>query len=1467
MRRVAHAKSMATRRGSALAPAFWRRRRIRSGSASGFGLIAQPAVWFLAVFIATAPGRGLALTPRPQEVETRSPALAIASSPGQKPGLSISTQHVESPGEWVGGTRVDDLVELLTAELADDYEVGAAGIELVFDLGGDDPPAAGLVLTPAMAAEGYALEVQDAGAGLEVGRIVVAAADHRGLFYGAMSALELLLDDSANPTDPVAAAEIDVARIRDFPDFTARAGFFDAVLHLGASIDTGALAPEVVAALRDIARHKLNQVFHSTGLDLTDTTHGYRNPVAREVIQAFQLECARLFIEWIPMLDFAGSVATAEQEGVWLSDTPARFRAGPAQAVFNDSFEEDRLLDGWPEGWYTAFINPIGSRYGVGDWDRVPDDPPDSHMMRLTQLDIDPASGPLDPQHRSLSQVIPCPGAGTYVLEASVRITTPLEVVSSSSSTPTPKFAISAFPQDAQNGPLWQDFGTLAISVDNAMAHGSEFVEVHSNGSAYNSPAELLTPRQITITDCSVIASFLVRAYLTSAVATASENIYSGVVELDWIRLVEVLPAVENASLDVAQSGGAEAESWNAQPLDPATCGTAHGAWSYGSFLPFAGAAKAWTGYHLVVPDLAATPGCSTDALRLSQALETPHRGGAFKVRARVATSGLDGAEFRVELIASDASGVDLPAVVASLSNADGLDQEVTIVSDNLNVDLDDFSGLRVEASLPEGGSGEVFIDEIQVYVHEPKVIAGDMPLMKATSAWEGEVVLEGLAADGGWQSLVEDAGFETLPGPPAVFGSAGAWQLNNQAGEVFWSLDTADPHFGEATARLTLAEGEVPSTQRWTANLNQDMSLQARDLSPGHYVLSLWAKRDLATGSAPVAVFVPCGVSSHGAVASVAETTSADLWWRNYWGTIEITAEDLAPGGICDSDAAPRVYLAWFGEGHGSVQFDSISVQRSQEGLTNLRSLDFPPAFQDALGASIDASSFSTPPYKVAGDYDLTVPPPRFLVHEGSTNLADGDPVRVSFDKLLSVDGKPVPMSFCRDQDTGNLAQDLRQFRERVAPTLEALYVEDPLPLPVRSWFTHPSELRGLNKSGACRDPLTGEWEVENGELLSRYLNLVIDEAQSYDPAVGFFSWQDMFSPVNVGGIDDYQVRRFGPVGATSCSVDAGQCMSTPPEPVREAMGMLDWTYWSKAIFSMNAEFDYFSGSGSGTARALYASPANLYDGELNYREWAALARSNPMARGLADFKVAEGEVHLIANATWNGELDRDWSQLAYYPFEESPVADVALNDVVLASGSPSESGCGAFNSARAGNSTGGETLSASASVSMGGIADPGPSQAPSPTRRLRVRFDLFGDTPPLPSVASTWFDSVGGATAAAGQFVEMLPIRDGYGENDFSDFFRYEFDITRPDSLEAVWQSVQIEVQLAAADLCVDNLAIWASDEPCFDCPPPKLDLYDPRAVPEPGLTALLCSGAAFLLLAARRRQRSPEASRVRG
>jgi len=97
------------------------------------------------------------------------------------------------------------------------------------------------------------------------------------------------------------------------------------------------------------------------------------------------------------------------------------------------------------------------------------------------------------------------------------------------------------------------------------------------------------------------------------------------------------------------------------------------------------------------------------------------------------------------------------------------------------------------------------------------------------------------------------------------------------------------------------------------------------------------------------------------------------------------------------------------------------------------------------------------------------------------------------------------------------------------------------------------------------------------------------------------------------------------------------------------------------------------------------------------------------------------------------------------------------------------------------------------------------------------------------------------------AGQLWEILSIRDGYGPDDYSDFHRYEFDIARPDLAMGDWQSVEVRVQLSAAEICIDNLTVWASDDPCFDCSPPKLALYDP--VPEPGGWVMLMMGVALI------------------
>ena len=771
--------------------------------------------------------------------------------------------------------------------------------------------------------------------------------------------------------------------------------------------------------------------------------------------------------------------------------------------------------------------------------------------------------------------------------------------------------------------------------------------------------------------------------------------------------------------------------------------------------------------------------------------------------------------------------------MVATLSNASGIDQEVWITSENLEVDLGDFTSLRVEASLPEGGSGEVVIDEIELKLHERKVIAGDLDLMKEQPAFDGEIVLEGGTAGDGWTNLVGDGGFEEIPDPPSTFDSGNRWEFSNPAyGGDHWSLDESDPHRGGATARMTIGEGQLDSSQRWRSHLQQDLDFKAEDLRAGHYVVSFWYKRDQAVGSAPRLIFVPCDSSKqYGAI--LRETDSPDGYWFNTWGSFEITEEDVAAGGLCDNTShTPYVYIAWFGSGHGSVQFDSVSVHRSNDNFINLRSSDYAPRVEDSTGTLISPASLSIPLHNVDKNYNLVVAPPRILVRKGETSLVDGDMVNVSFDKLLISDGTATPVSYCRDQKSGDLRQDIRHFREHVKPTLEELYGADPLPLVVRSWVLRPSELRGINKSGACRDPATNEWEVENGTLLARYLNLVLDESMGYDPDIEFFSWQDMFSPFNNGSDENYQVSHFGPAGATSCAIDADYCMGVPPEPVRVEMGMLNWTYWSKGIYSMNADINYFGGGAPMPARESYGAPTNSYDGEFNFREWGAIARSNAKTRGLVDYNVKTGGTDLIANVNWNGEVDRDWFQLAYHSFEdvEPNPAAVTLTDVVRSEGPPPD-GCSAFSSAKAGNNWGAQATSDSAVIRMSGITDPGPSEGVSPTRRLRVRVDLLGSGANDASVSSIWHDGAGGSELVDGTLPTVLPIRDGYNADDYSDIMRYEFDVERPNSGAAHWQSVEIQLHLGGAGVCADNVMIWASDEPCFECAPPKLDLYDPR------------------------------------
>jgi hypothetical protein len=211
--------------------------------------------------------------------------------------------------------------------------------------------------------EGYILES-------DVNRIIIAATDEAGLFYGTQT-----LKDLSEKKDKTCF--IDCVSIKDWPDFEIRA-----VHILAADYNDKALRQ-----IELLAKHKYNTVIfeHRHIYDLNDNT------IKEAFVKLFNY-CRELYIE--PAIDIGSPMPVLSKEpnaasGVYIKDEPFIFEDGEAVAVHskdvyiaNSGFEnfDDKLLPtewkmgkGWTidantsygEGTYSAMID-IGDNGGGG---------------------------------------------------------------------------------------------------------------------------------------------------------------------------------------------------------------------------------------------------------------------------------------------------------------------------------------------------------------------------------------------------------------------------------------------------------------------------------------------------------------------------------------------------------------------------------------------------------------------------------------------------------------------------------------------------------------------------------------------------------------------------------------------------------------------------------------------------------------------------------------------------------------------------------------------------------------------------------------------------------------------------------------------------------------------------------------------------------------------------------------------
>lgn len=263
------------------------------------------------------------LQPPPQQVALTGSAAALPADVGFE------------------GSNASSRMTFLLAQLASALGGGgftvstgsAAGhaVAVRFQRDGDPLPAEGI---PAEAAaftaegdEGYRLSVTRSGGGF---RVVVASATDHGLWNGAMTLRQLLLDD-----DGAAEATLAPQAIRDYADHAVRASMpYDFEFTQRNAQNDYVVSSGQTAILDRLAHLKIDTVIFPTRTIATDPDQWSH---ARTGLAALQRAAADRFIDLIPSLGTLQSDwAPTYRDGWWVRDEPMRFDAATGLAAPDD---------------------------------------------------------------------------------------------------------------------------------------------------------------------------------------------------------------------------------------------------------------------------------------------------------------------------------------------------------------------------------------------------------------------------------------------------------------------------------------------------------------------------------------------------------------------------------------------------------------------------------------------------------------------------------------------------------------------------------------------------------------------------------------------------------------------------------------------------------------------------------------------------------------------------------------------------------------------------------------------------------------------------------------------------------------------------------------------------------------------------------------------------------------------------
>ena len=628
----------------------------------------------------------------------------------------------------------------------------------------------------------------------------------------------------------------------------------------------------------------------------------------------------------------------------------------------------------------------------------------------------------------------------------------------------------------------------------------------------------------------------------------------------------------------------------------------------------------------------------ASNQLTLSQTIGVPSP-GTYAVEVWVNADGLQGQQFQVTAYGVTQSGNTAPASLWVNANQK-LGWTRLLSTQHLTIAAGDgVTKVVVYTRVMEPGNGTVYVDDIRLVrmIHQ----ADGSWLKEPTSLVQEAVV------DTASPNLVINAGLEldaNGDGIPDGWVVPGAPSDPNGA----WKRDNVEKHSGTFSMRLDLLDYKDPINGSNGIQLYQVVSLPTSPTGvplSGHYLLTAWTKTGSVSAVSPQVSFY--ATSSKGQPPIIQQSimlSTGSSGWAQHGVLLMVPENNPAYDRI-------TVYARIQEPGVGTFWVDDISLRRIDGDLRNVMR-----RFYDIRVTSSDGATV----YQQGKDYDV-IDGEQISIYNSNLNstrirrrdngaIPTNAKVRISYDQNLYY------------SDAGNFSANLctsLTLDELYKPALDRVLIELPQlsGVPVSSINLSSDELRGMNRSGACRNA-DGSYKFTNAELLANFFNKIIGYAKTIKPDLQFDAWDDMFSPVHNGG-EDYQLNFGGPPGKTVCAVDPSFCVpGLPVTPISKDLSMLTWWYNPNYVYQMNTAGNFFAKQG----RALLMSP--WYD-ETNIRDWATISAAMPASRGMmatawgdAGAPIGETWVPLTTSLGWNAE----WMQVLFAPFEAATQADLEV-------------------------------------------------------------------------------------------------------------------------------------------------------------------------------------------------------------